>query len=916
MKRSGEFLVIVCILLIFSCFGVFAYEFNVSNLSINENYAMGEYLSGSFFLNLTDASADIMLRSELGNTSVRDVLIANGYEPSCESYNCSDLYNKTGLGEGSKQITASSLGRTLGLYVVGNEVVVNNFNLNIASDFQELNFIPFSIKVADDYIWDFDYPSLNWENSRAISNGCFNPSVAFTEKVIDSFGYCEQVNLNSSRAYYLKANISGSSSITDFKMSLNKNGEEIESCDFSNYYANYSNDVGCVVDLSQQLEAGSYDVCIRSYEDLSNYTIKKEIAGVSCGYYKNSTARTADYSLYVLTPKYDSLSGSAELGSDFSESASDSMNYYLMNRYPNGCEEGCVIPITFYGQGVVLDLSDISLRYSTMDGPEENKNINEVSMVKPKIDFSDFLFIDGFEWIVDSFGSSNLSVYLDDGDEMGELFVLPINVLDSPLVKAVYPTNPPAGVNVYFYADVLYNFSKLEWNFGDGSPVVNTTVAAASHIYENVSQLYEIAVTAYGENYSTTRYFIVETVSPENYLNVSLDFKRNRLASVSGEIDLMPSLYKEFIRELANITSFTEQLNQIESDRVLAYTPDQFLGIVQRLTTIIVPYSIFTAERRSGSLGGDLSLIDPSLVSSISPGNYTNLDSYKNLIVGWQSANFDMRIVKEKLKIYYENNDVEDLISVYNINLTSRANETAYFIIQESLENLHLPLGISGNDLGGKATYLEIPAGESLNFEFFVDRNTDVVMFVSPKLKSLSIGNIAPCNFNKICQKGMGENYKNCRSDCKPVWPTILWLILVLVFVLIIYTCLQVWYKIRYEKSLFRDRIFLFNLVAFINNSKLKNLSHGDIYSILYQKNWSSEQISYAIKKSEGRNTGMYEIIPIDRLVAYFEMKKAQKVKEQGVSTPVNPFMMKNNFPNRQFSRGSNINGKNNFRKL
>ncbi len=920
MRKGGVYLVIACLFVISSCLSVSSYTFRVGNISINEDYAVGEGLSGIFFLNLTNVSADSFFSSEFGETGIREVFANDGYELSCEVYNCTGLYSKSDSGVISKQITTSVGGKALGLYLIGEQVFVNDFGLNIASEFGEYDSVPFFMKIANDYSWSFDSPSENWENLRGMSTGCFDSSAVFTNKVIDSFGYCEQVNLSASRSYYLKANISGSGGIEDFKMSLNKDGEELESCDFSISYANYSSDAGCVVEFLQQIESGAYDVCISSHEDLSDYTIKREVSGGSCGYYKNPDARTSDYSLYVLTPKYSSFSGDVGLPEDFSIGASDAINYYLSVVYPDGCSGGCTVPIVFYGNNIILNLSDIRLRHDTQDGPELVNKINEVRTIMPKIDYSDFVSLDAFNWVTNSIINKNVSVYLQDGSQKNKLFDFRVNVHESPLVRGVYPINPPAGIDVYFYADVLYNFSRLEWNFGDGSSLVNTNSSFVLHSYNNVSQLYNISITAYGQNYSMTKSFTVETISPENYLNTTFDAKRNKLMNLSNRINLLPVLYKEFVKGLVDISGLIEQLNQIDIDRVQAYSPEQFLEVAQGLSNIIVPYSIEIGERKIGSVSGDFNSINPSYVGSIFPGNYSDFDEYKREIVGWQSRNVGMQVIEEKLRLYYENNEVEDLISIYTVKINSSADETSYFIIQESSSNLHFASGISGTDIDGEAAYFEILAGESLVLNFFVSGSEDVTMFVSPKLSSLFLGNeIGICNFNKVCQKDLGEDYKNCRSDCKPVWPVVLWLVLVLIFILAIYTLLQIWYKIRYEKYLFKDRTYLFNLIAFINNSKLKRLSHGDIYSALYQKNWSGEQISYAVKRAEGRNVGMYEIIPVDRILAYFAMKQAEKVKNQEAVAPVNPPVLKNNLANRQFPNGglqssSNMR-RNSFRK-
>lgn len=925
MKGVVRILVVACLLA--SNF-VLALNYNVSNVSLKQDYSVGEAVSGSFLLNLTNAPADLIFNSAFGQIGLREVLTKTGRGLSCEAYNCTFLYSVSDSGSQLKQVNASSSEKTFGFYLLEDGVYVNGLNMTLSSNFEEMSFPPFSIKIADDYVWNFDFVSENLNNPRLVSSGCFNSSAPLSYgNLVDSFGYCEKINLPASRSYYLGANLSGSSSVTDFEMSLKKNGEQIGSCDFSAYELGYTVGPGCLVNLSQSATAGTYDVCIKSEVDSSNYTILKESSGPNCGYYKNSVNLSSDYSIFTIVPKYSSLSGEVNLGEEFSDEASDAINYYLNTRYPADCVGGCVVPITFYGQDVGLDINNIALSYTTSNGPRRSDKLYEVSSVKTKINFSDYINIDSFNWLIGSFGEKNTTIYLNEGATQNKLFVLTTKVFESPIVKNVYPISPPAGLDVVFYANVLYNFSKLEWNFGDGSPTITTLGYFAEHNYENASQQYIINVTAYGGNYSATRSFAINTVSPQNYLNVSFDLKRKMLSNLGQQIDALPSLYREFVRDKSNITELSYQLEQLDIERARTYTTEGFVSIAMRLVDFIVPRSIVSVEKKVNLVGSASTVIDPSLVEPISSGEYNDLAVYKDAIFTWGLDNFDLQIVQEKLKLYNENDASSDLITIYNANLRSRANTTAYFFIQESPSELHFDSTAVKEDVDN-AVYFEIPAGESRSFSFFVSGLKDVGMFVSPALNDLSIGtNIAPCNFNKVCQKNLGENYKNCRSDCKPIWPTILLLILVLLFILVLYTLLQIWYKVRYEKHLFKDRAYLFNLVAFINNSKLRNVSYGEIDSELRKKNWSGEQISYAIKKANGKNTGMYELIPVDRILAYYAMKEAKKNVAQPVTVVTNPYpsrlMSAPRVPPRQPTRfnpqnsgTNNQNNKNDFKKI
>ena len=91
---------------------------------------------------------------------------------------------------------------------------------------------------------------------------------------------------------------------------------------------------------------------------------------------------------------------------------------------------------------------------------------------------------------------------------------------------------------------------------------------------------------------------------------------------------------------------------------------------------------------------------------------------------------------------------------------------------------------------------------------------------------------------------------------------------LIFLFVLVIYTLLQVWYKRRYEDFLFEDRRQLYNLLMFISNARARGISDEEIKNKLLKQGWSNERIDYVLRKSRGERTGMYELIPVEKVFA------------------------------------------------
>ena len=139
------------------------------------------------------------------------------------------------------------------------------------------------------------------------------------------------------------------------------------------------------------------------------------------------------------------------------------------------------------------------------------------------------------------------------------------------------------------------------------------------------------------------------------------------------------------------------------------------------------------------------------------------------------------------------------------------------------------------------------------------------------------------CNFNLVCEEEFGENYKTCRSDCNPVSRAIFYIVLAMVLGLVIYILLQIWYKKNYEDHLFGDRRQLYNLLMYIANARARGKGDDEIKKGLSKRGWSSEKVIYVFKKSLGKRTGMFEIIPFDKIAAYFRNLRATRRVARGV---------------------------------
>jgi len=164
------------------------------------------------------------------------------------------------------------------------------------------------------------------------------------------------------------------------------------------------------------------------------------------------------------------------------------------------------------------------------------------------------------------------------------------------------------------------------------------------------------------------------------------------------------------------------------------------------------------------------------------------------------------------------------------------------------------------------------------------------------------------CNLNGKCESNMGENSNNC-SDCKKswFWTAIFWIVILLAIAFVAYIILQEWYKRHYESSLFKDKNQLFNIINYMNNCELHQVTKPEIYKQLRGMQWRDEQIFYAWNKLHGLRTGMWEI-PLFKSYEHNklkeELKKRQMVGENipqrtigSTNKPIYPTRIQPRFP-------------------
>ena len=866
MKGRGVLFGLMFILFVsFACASI-----DVHNNSLVKTYSSGEKVSGGINMSIFGEDLNQDLTSSLGGSMSLKLFLdrndaENSLEYSCSPVDCEAGYSAENVSTAKTFELSSGDSKMFGFNLTGNGVEVLDLSIDVSSDFAEGNAIPLRMKFFDGGMWEFLESSEDY--TRSESYGCYDSTATLTEYDIGSNPYCERISIPRTGSMELGAVISGTDTET-LKMVLYDGGISQE-CTI------LPGDSSCIIEGDFAEE--EYLVCVKADED-TDYKISSETTGVKCGSFGINFpvgGSTIDYGIYARTPKYAAASD-VTIDEDALGSVISDANQFLQNKYYGDCSSGCVLYVEVSGINQSLDISNVILRYLSSSGQlTENKLYDIFQESEVSFDAEGVFDLGLLDFNLTGSGNKTLEISIGGEIILDEI----INLFSGITINQVYPSSFAAGVPTVFLADVGsdLNVSSYRWLFGDGEVKV-TNEEFVTHTYTNISDYtLTLEVTDFSGG-KVSKDFILNAGSPKEVINESLDSKRDSLNSALSDLNGFPVWYKAFLMTAANINFYQSELSRLENARNNAVDDEDFLDIALDLQDLNVPSSVFFSEVTSSPLFTNLDDIDPTPIQLLSGGSEEDLSKWKNPILEWQRQNTEATVSSKKVSILKVNGQREDVLRVLKVDLKVSDDHESYFIIQEKREDLFFKSEDSSIRREGDNTAIILEGLAEKSLEFYISGAGEPVLYISPKFSLLPTpGEIGVCNYNNVCEKNLDENYKNCRNDCKPFWRTIIYIIVIVLIGLILYTALQVWYKTRYETFLFRDRRYLFNLVMFINNAVARGVSEGAIRKELKKQKWSGEQITYAIKKAKGQRTGMYELIPVEMLFAFLRRRKAEK---------------------------------------
>lgn len=846
----------------------------IHSTEYKEDYFKGDLIDGLVNVTINDEIFDSLVKNNYGeNISVKDFLNYNWGEYYCEPSDCSEGYKSTSNSTSHLLSIQPNTPLYAGFYFKSSGFGgddISSISMNFSSSFSEGESVPLKIKFFEELDWSYSEFSNNYSSKKY---GCYDPSIGTTGTafISSSSSYCEMIPLPETSSVRVGA-ITDNGDTKDLIMTIypEEGGSYVGTCT----YKPSQGQTNCTISSTQgnTFSEGKYQVCV-SASSTTNYKIYQESSGSKCGFVYSIGPENSikDYGIFAQNAYYKNSSFFDKTDFNFNEIANVASDF-IENKYNGNCSLGCFLPLKIEGVSQNLNISTLALNIE-VDGESQSINlIHKFDRIPAVYDYKGLLDL-GFT----GFKVNKSGVYKIDFDGKN-IFSKSVSLIPKPEITSMEPINPPAGVETTFFANVDYsgNKSKLkyEWDFGDGT-IETTSTGNVSHKYSTLSN-YTLELKVSVDNLESRKSFLIKTISPKEAVNSTLLEKRASLKNVKNSINNLPEFYRTKVETLIDFSSYEKELEVLEEARNAATADEEYVRIAEDLFKLEIPKKVYSQKQLGNTLLDEEELIDPLPVIGVDSGSSESyIEDYKKAIVSWQNSYIDYAIAKDVIYLEKQSGS-EYLLTAYHLDIFSTDEErSGYLVIELNKDSIIFDQQINAIS-SGESTIIEFPIQGKLSFGFYYAENKAASIFVSPKLSTLVIESAIDysCNYNNFCEEG--ETWKTCRSDCKPVKLSIILMIVGLVFVLILYILLQLWYKIMYEGHLFGDRKQLYNLLMFISNARVRGMQDSEIERQLKKQGWSSERVTYAIKKSLGKNTGMPEIIPFTRIAARRREKEAK----------------------------------------
>ncbi len=903
MKKEMRKLVVVIIafgiLLIYLNPVIADFELGEGNESYNIElvYGPSESVKGWINISLQDEPANSLLSAFDSNITIKEFLDENFADYSCFPADCESAYSLVGSGNSSKQFSIGYLKQKLiGIKLTQEIDSINSLSFDVSTNDGKSCQNPLEIDLLDDKVIEWKADSVSDIYSCVILNpyGCYDEDDVSEEpiEITTSSVYCEKINIPVNRGLRIGAEVIGSGDV-EFEMIIDAEGYS-ETCNIS---VSEGGKIKCVIEFEGDLEEPEEAiVCITKISG-STYNIKYEDVEPCCYSLANEQEFPHDFPIFVEVGKYDDIDNfvfNQELidnGNTGIDLADEIFNYVSI-KYGGSCDSGCIIPIRIYsGVSQEITISNLDLDYTSQGLPKSESDIYyiEESEVLISSDFQKLYLEKANLLVLSEIGSADLVLRLGDA----QILEQEIEIKAVPKIIYIGPNDVPALVSYPFIVLLEEERANLTytWDFGDDTEKQITNTNIIKHAYSSLGS-YELSVVVGNEFGNSSKTVQVSVGSPKDYINSTINNYNEKLNSVGSEINKLPGWIKKEIEKKIDVDDLKAQINAQESKYDAAFSDEDYIEIMGALLELEIPDSFGTSQTisPSGMIPSPEQINLDALEYFGAGGIEASEENYANSVTNWLTENLDITLESKTYALYY-NDRIEDLYSYIKIILIPKQDlDEVYFLVNGNPNEIKFGDDYIIKEYGEEAAGIIYPELiETKTIEFLYPGKIEMENFpfyIAPEFRDLELeAEPGVCNFNKKCEKNLGENYKNCRSDCKPFGKTLLYLLGLFFAAFIIYIVLQEWYKRHYESHLFANKNQLFNLINFMNNSFNQGMKKSEIFDKLKDLEWNKEQLNYAWNKLQGKRTGMWEI-PVFKWVEKKQVKKELEKRKSVLQTP------------------------------
>ena len=839
--------------------------FNFSGYKIDTSYSGGDVITGNFNMSFSNQKDANFSSSFGGEKRLTDLLDDSGYQAgddyTCIPGNCEKGYSSSG-GQQSRTIGLTS-GETkkYGFVITGNGVEITDFTFDISSNIGNSCINQFSLDLFNDGERDFVNDKYVDELCGTRNYGCFKEADSSSDSQIQSQEYCEKITLSASPAYRVGAKIKNSTTGGDLKMGIyNMDGELLgQECGLPKNTQDFQ-DRDCIVNYSAKSSFEAL-VCVKATS--GNYRIRDENKDTCGNWGADSNGDfDVDYEIYAQGLKYGAVNsklneevyGNINTG----QSLIDNLQEYIDEVYDGSCSPNCVIPFSIFGVTQSVTLGSLIVTYDTSSsGGKESKNIYDIEEQEFTINSSVLNFdISDLGFVAPNTTGKKTFKLSFDGQE---LFSKQINV-STGFIFDVAPRFALIGQKTLFKVVYTGNVTSTKWTFENNTVTSNNKETTYTFREDGDFDINVEVTNNKGE--VSKKSFKINVGNAKDSANITIKRYETRIINITKEIDLLTSSVKDEVKKEVDVVELGNSLSKLKEDFNVASTDEEYLEVVNNLLELDIPYSI--SKSASGEVPAAIGIenIDTSYIEEISLKEAADSGDLTDSISSWMNENYDVDVNFETISAFGDG-ERKDILTKFKIKMNNKGDteDDAYLIIGYPFENVKFITG-EGKGVGsGSGTYVFFSEGNTNDVEFLVPEKIsveDLGIYLSPEITKLSLSE------EDILPPGQDKTFKTKGF--------MFWIIVLLAGTLVLYIILQEWYKRNYEIHLFRDKDDLYNLINFVYNGRANGLDDGEVRRKLKSSSWSGEQINYAIRKLDGKRTGMWEI-PIFK---FFENRKVR----------------------------------------